>query len=415
MSQETTAVISVLQSDLAQELGLVYNVPLAIGIPAGAAGLGSELEGHGIEDEILATLAVPIYDASSGELIAVKETAPGRKPVRIEIEYEDGGAKGYRTLGHSWCAVDNEGKGHCMFGSVRDAYLASALDPKDAPAFLSYRTPTGKESKHAYVRGLREAAANLADEVEMNEYLDRYHESAQEVETAKKFVTATKGTPVHGEMKERLEDAKEFAQNFAHMKSVASELAGQRRLAKYRKTLAGRTWGDEATLSRLEHALGKNIVVIGPSGTVQNAARKSQKDTEKKTIVLEHVPEGAGHYVLVGQLPRPEGDASAEDDYFEELPKEMRGTGELQTMFAFHELPPVVQVAMAAQEAFPAAPDVEALAADLLKASLGAAASKTHAGGNGARKATRSRTVSRRTQRRRGSRQLRVKHETRRH
>ena len=39
-------------------------------------------------------MPVPIYDASSGELIAVKETAPGRKPVRIEIEYEDGGAKG---------------------------------------------------------------------------------------------------------------------------------------------------------------------------------------------------------------------------------------------------------------------------------------------------------------------------------
>ena len=30
--------------------------------------------------------------------------------------------------------------------------------------FFLIRTPTGKESKHAYVRGLREAAANLADD-----------------------------------------------------------------------------------------------------------------------------------------------------------------------------------------------------------------------------------------------------------
>ena len=400
MSRDTTAVISALHSDLAQELGLVYNMPLTIVVPSGRSG---EFEGQGIEDEILATYAIPIYDAS-GDLIAVKETAPGRKPVRIDIEYEDGGARGYKTFGNSWCAVDNEGNGHCMFGSVRDAYLASAPDPDDTPAFLSYRTPTGKESKHAYVKGLREAAANLADHVEMTNYLDRYHESMEALKDAKALVAATKGTPSHGEMKDNLEDTQEFAQNFAHMKSVASKPAGQRQLDEYRKKLAGRTWGDETTLSRLEHALGKNIVVIGPGGTVQNAARKSQENIKNKTIVLEHVPEGAGHYILVGQLQRPEGDDCAEDDdYFEELPKELWGTGELQTMFDFHELPPVVQEAMDAKEVFPAAmdADVEAMAADFLKASLGAAVSKKHAGGRmvdpRTRKAPMNREMSRRT------------------
>ena len=398
------AVTSVLQDELAQQLGIVYNIPLSMRIVPGP-GYGNEFEGPMIQDEILATFALPIYD-ESGDLKAVIETAPGREPVRIEIEYEEGGARGYKMLGNSWCAVDNEGKGHCMFGSVRDAYLASAPDPDDAPAFLSYRTPTGKESKYAYVKGLREAAASLANDTEMNNYLDRYQEAEAALQEAKKLVTATKGTASHSDMKDNLEDAKEFARNFAHMKSVANKPPGQPQLDEYRKKLAGRTWGDETTLSRLEQVLGKNIVVIGPDGTVQNAARKSEENLKNKTIVLEHVPEGEGHYVLAARKHRPEGDASSEDDdYFEELPQDLRATGELQTMFDFDELPPVIQGAMVARETNP---DVEALAAELSKAA--AAASKAHAGGNRMKSNTRtkprtrtiagSRTASRRTRKR---------------
>ena len=401
MSRETTEVISVLQGELAQQLGLAYNVPLSMSIVPGA-GRGGEFEGAMIHDEILATFALPIYDASGG-LIAVIETAHGQDPVRIEIEYEDGGARGYKRFGNSWCAVDNEGKGHCMFGSVRDAYLASVPDAADAPTFLAYRTPTGKESKYAYVKGLREAAANLANETEMNNYLDRYHEAETALQEAKMLVTATKGTESHSAMKENLEDMKEFARNFAHMKSVANKPSGQQQLDEYRKKLAGRTWGDETTLSRLEQALNKNIVVIGPDGTVQNAARKSEDDLKKKTIVLEHIPEGEGHYVLAARKHRPEGDSSSEDDdYFEELPQDLRATGELQTMFDFDELPPVIQGAMIAREA---EPDVGALAAELSKASFGAAAaSKARVGGTRVKPKTRitsgGRTTSRRTRKR---------------
>ena len=314
---------------------------------------------------MLSALVTPVYDGRTGELVAAIEEAEGMEPVRIDIEYEDDSdAKGYKTLSPgAWCVVDNEGKGNCLYASIRDAYLAShegAYPGK--PAFLDWRTATGRATPHRYVQGLRYSAAETASPAEMQQYLANYAYSQDMVESAKALLATASGKDEKAAAAEALADAEEFARGFSHMKAVA-KAAPEDRLTAYRKKLTGRTWGDETAITRLEQALGANIIVIGPDGTAINAVRKSAADREKPFVVVERIPTGDGHYVMVGQ--DTVGLSKDTEGYLEGLPEAVHGTGMLRTVLALSELPEGLQASVkeASEEELLAA----ALAASSLK------------------------------------------------
>ena len=134
-------------------------------------------------------------------------------------------------------------------------------------------------------------------------------------------------------------------QTLSHMKDVGAAKEGER-LNVYRKKLAAcHAWGADAAIARLEKALGVNIIVIGPTGTVINDAGKSGDDLNRPFVVLEHVPAGGGHYVLAGQCT-DQGAVVVEWDKerrFERLPVRLCGTEALRTLFVFKELPQQLQ------------------------------------------------------------------------
>jgi hypothetical protein len=342
----STTVESVLRKDLAEAIGVAYSVPERSKRPRNAP---AEFEGAAIPNEVLDTVVRPLYAGETGDLVAVIETPNGPgSPVRIDIEYEDGSdeeeealAVGYTHLSPGrWCVVDNEGNGHCMYASVRDAFLAAPQCPAD-PAFLSARTATGKETNNAYVQALRRDASAAAGEDEMDMYLHHYRESAANIANLKRRFKSAKTKPQKERLREEIDDAQEFAVNFKHMKTVAAKPTRVGRLAEYRKKLAAKTWGDEAAIDRLERSLGVNIAVIGPTGRVQNAMRRTAVEQDRPTVVLEHIPSAGGayggHYVLVAR--DPQGIAPG-DGYIGGLTDPaVRRTGSLQTVFHLTELP----------------------------------------------------------------------------
>ena len=366
MADDVITVNSVLRSDLG--LDIPYLVPGSISIPRKSR--KREIKGAPIASEVLATLVTPLYDGNTGELIAAVEEAEGMEPVRIDIEYEDDSeARGYKALGPGvWCAIDNEGKGNCLYASVRDAYLASHEGAyPDRPAFLDWRTATGRATPHRYVQGLRHAAAETASASEMEQYLANYAYSQDMVDLAKARLATASGKDEKTAAYEALADAEEFARAFSHMRTVA-KAAPAERLAAYRKKLTGRTWGDETAIMRLENALGVNIIVIGPDGNAINAVRKSASDQEKPFVVVERIPVGDGHYVMVGQ--DTVGLSKDTEGYLEGLPKEVHGTGMLRTILTLSELPEGLQASVKATS------EEELLAAALAASSLKKGGSK---------------------------------------
>lgn len=342
----TTQLKSELRSELANIIGHSYDVPTRI---RSRGNKGCEVEGPAVISEVLNTVLIPLYDSATGELVAAieRDVQDGRNSIRIDVVFEnESGASGYKTLTPGrWCVVDNEGRGHCMYSSVRDAFLASTRS-KDDPSFLSARTRTGKETPHAYVKALRSIAAEHASKEEMEVYLHHYFESQEAVEAARCKLSSAKNAVDRHAAELELSNAREFAENFKHMRQVAEIADPELRFEAYKKKLAARTCGDETAIERLECATGSNIVVIGPSGQVQNAARRNTEELERPTVILEYIP-GApgtdlGHYVLVGRNDDgtvPEYLRSCQDG-------KLSGTGELQTLFSKRDLPTVVSHAV---------------------------------------------------------------------
>ncbi len=210
-------------------------------------------------------------------------------------------------LGPDFVYIDNEGRGQCLFAAVRDAFLVDGRHGLEPP-FLLGRTASGRRTLHSLVQSLREAVAELATEQDMEAAVELYLCCMAERDRATARLATADDPESKAAARREVAEAVGLCTNFAHAAPAAAlshnGASREAQLAAFRKKLSTRTYGDAASMPRIETATGVRVIVVrgGDASVVVHEAGPTAHLAEY-AVVVEHVAYGddTGHYVLVAQ------------------------------------------------------------------------------------------------------------------